>query len=123
MPKGIKQPVKISTTGGLNTIEGSEILRQNIIQACRPASSENPWSQNITPQEDMIFDIADELGNGKYISHVYQVFEEYERLGMAKLPSSNALRIVRNKDGETEVHLRYIDLEDSQERLLLLRGV
>ncbi len=123
MATGIKQPVEISTTGGLNTTEGSDMLKQNIILACRPASSQNPWSQKITPKEDMIFDIADTLSNGNYISHIYQVFEEYQRLGIAKLPSSNGVRIIRNKDGETEVAIRYIDLEDSKEREMILRGV
>ena len=123
MATGIKQPVEISTTGGMNTIEGSDLLRQNISFAVRPASSQNPWSQKITPREDVIFDIADNLTNGSYVSHVYQIFEELQRLGVAKLPSSGAIRNVKNKNGETSVSIRYIDLEDSQERSLMIRGI
>lgn len=118
MAKGIKLPIQISSTGGSVAIESVKMLRQNILYAIRPASSAHPWSQNITPKEDMIFDIADNQTASLYTSHIYKVFKEFEKLGLAKLPPSNGVRIVKNNDGETEIEISYIDLEDNKTRKL-----
>lgn len=123
MAKGIKMPVEISSTGGLITIEGGDLLYQNILYAVRPASSQHPWAQKITPREDMIFDIADNMTRSTYTSHVYQVFDELQRLGIAKLPAASPLSVVNNEEGETDLDINYIDLEDSRMRTLKIRGL
>lgn len=115
MPKGMRMPIEVGIRGGARTVEGTESRKQNILLGVRPASSQHPWHQKLTPPEETIFDLADELTGGLLIAHIYDLFDEQKRLGFATLPrNKDALQLDMTKAsrGEVEIVVNYIDLED-----------
>jgi hypothetical protein len=123
MAKGMRLPVSVSTRGGATTLEGSDLLRQNILLGIKPASSLNPWNQRLTPREDTIFDLADEMTGGMLISHIQSFFEELEALGMAALHKGRRGLILDVSDrerGNVELIVNYIDLEENKSREIRL---
>jgi len=126
MAKGIVFPFQTNIRGGILVAEGPEILRQNILLGVKPAGSLNPWGQRDAPREDLVFDIADAAVGGELAAYVYDLFEDLQRLDMAKLPKdSNAVRteLSNIKNGDLEVVITYIDLEDNSSRQVRFRGV
>lgn len=123
MPKGMRMPLAVGVRGGARTIEGTEARRQNVLLGVRPASSQNPWHQKLTPPEETIFDLADELTGGLLVSHIYDFFREQERLGLTALPRGrDSLLLDMNKadKGEVEVVVNYVDLEDNSSQQVRL---
>ena len=119
MPKGLRLPLETGVRGGVRTIEGYEARRQNVILGITPASSLNPWHQKLTPSEETIFNIADEMTGGRLIAHIYDFFAEQERLGYTMLPrDGRSLRLgLENTDkGDVEMIIDYVDLEDNETR-------
>lgn len=119
MPKGLKLPLQVGTRGGVLTAEGSDIRRQNVLLAVRPAGSLHPWHQSLTPPEDTIFDLADEMTGGQLVAHIYSFFDEQKRLGLSMLPrdgSGVSLNLDDSDNGEVELTINYIDLEDNKSR-------
>ena len=117
MPKGLSMPLRVGVRGGARTVEGTEARRQNVMLGVTPASNRHPWHQEITPPEEVIFDLADELTGGLLIARIYQFFEEQERLGLTALPrgeDSLVLDTSKAANGIVEVVVNYIDLEDNQ---------
>lgn len=119
MSKGIKLPVQVGVKGGVRTAEGFYIRRQNVLIAVTPASSQNPWHQDLTPPEDTIFNLADEMTGGQLVAHIYRFFEEQERLGLTMLPRHKealSLDLSNSEKGDVELSVNYIDLEDNETR-------
>lgn len=119
MPLGLKLPIAVGTRGGARTVEGFEARRQNILLGVYPASSLHPWHQRLTPPEETIFDIADEMTGGQLVAHIYQFFAEQERLGLTRLPRDSSglrLNLVDADKGDVEIAINYIDLEDNATR-------
>lgn len=119
MPTGLQVPITVNTRGGAVTITDSAARKQNIILGLKPASSQNPWHQKLTPPEEVIFDIANEITGGMLIAHIYDLFKEQERMGLARLASgADALQLDRSnsKNGEVQIVINYIDLENNESR-------
>lgn len=119
MPKGLRLPLETGIRGGVRTHEGFAARRQNIILGITPASSLNPWHQKLTPSEETIFDVADEMTGGRLIAHIYNFFDEQERLGLTMLPrDGESLKLgLNNTDkGDVEIIINYVDLEDNETR-------
>jgi len=119
MPKGLRLPLETGVRGGARTIEDSAARRQNVLLGITPASSLHPWHQKLTPSEEVIFNIADEMTGGQLVSHIYDFFDEQERLGLTMLPrNENSVKLsLDNVDkGEVEMVINYLDLEDNQNR-------
>jgi hypothetical protein len=115
MPKGLRVPLEVGIRGGARTIEGTESRKQNVLLGVRPASSQHPWHQKLTPPEETIFDLADELTGGLLVAHIHDFFKEQERLGLTALPRrSDSLQLDMSKaeKGEVEIVVNYVDLED-----------
>lgn len=126
MAKGLTLPFQVNARGGLQTSEGPELLRQNILLGVKPASSRNPWNASLAPREDLIFDIADSAVAGELTAHVYDLFEDLQRLNMAMLSRrSDAFKVERIKPntGDVEIVITYIDLEDNKSREVRFKGV
>lgn len=126
MAKGLTLPFQVTPKGGLQTTEGPELLRQNILLGVKPASSSNPWNYRLAPREDIIFDIADSAVAGELSAHVYDLFEDLERLKMATLSKrSDAMKVqpIQSNTGDVEIVITYIDLEDNRSRDIRFRGV
>ena len=119
MPKGLRLPLETGVRGGARTIEGYSARRQNVILSVTPASSLHPWHQKLTPSEETIFNIADEMTGGQLIAHIYNFFDEQERLGYTMLPrdgSSLKLGLQDTDKGDVEMIINYVDLEDNETR-------
>ncbi len=128
MAKGIKLPVRVGPRGGMETMEGPEIIRQNIMLGVRPASSLNPWNQQLTPREETIFDINDNVSGTMFESHVYDLFDDLERVGLATIRRGRGNGILidatdreREKGNLTAV-IRYTDLEEMKSREIRFGG-
>lgn len=116
---GLKMPIQVGTRGGAATIDGFEARRQNVILGVTPSSSLHPWNQELSPSDDTIFDLADEATGGLLISHIQSFFDEQERRGLTRLPkTSDSLKLdtTNVENGEVEVVINYVDLEDNQSR-------
>lgn len=121
-------PVKVGPRGGIETAEGPEMLQQNIMLGVRPASSMNPWNQHLTPREETIFDINDVQSGTMFEAHVYDLFDDLERLGLAtirrgrgngiKLDTSN----VEREKGNLTTVIQYTDLEEMESREVRFGG-
>jgi hypothetical protein len=126
MAKGLLMPFQTTPRGGLQLVEGPELLRQNILLGVRPASSRNPWNYNLAPRETLIFDIADSIVGGELTAHIYDLFDDLKKLNMAMLPRrSDAVRVgigIPNS-GDYEVTITYVDLEDNKSREVRFKGV
>jgi hypothetical protein len=119
MPKGMHLPLRVGTRGGARTVEGSEARKQNVFLGVMPASSKHPWHQELTPPEETIFDLADELTGGLLISRIYSFFDEQERLGLTSLPKTRDSLVLDQSNasnGEIGIIINYIDLEDNKSR-------
>lgn len=118
MATGIAFPAKVNPRGGAVTKEGKDLVRQNIILALLPANTMNPWDQNIALKENLIFDIKDDITGGLVFAHIHRVFDEMKRQNIAMLPmDGRGIRIEDNgKEGELEIVIEYIDIEDNQSR-------
>ena len=119
MPKGISLPVKVGTRGGAMTLEGFHIRRQNVILGVTPASNQHPWHQRLTPPEETIFDLADEMTGGQLLAHIYDFFDEQERLGLTMLPRDSSglkLDLTDSENGNVNIAINYVDLEDNETR-------
>jgi len=119
MPKGLRLPLETGVRGGARTIEGFGARRQNVILGVTPASSLNPWHQRLTPSEETIFNIADEMTGGQLIAYIYNFFDEQERLGYTMLPrngKSIKLGLDNMDKGDVEMIINYVDLEDNETR-------
>lgn len=118
MLKGVKFPVRVTPLGGAETIEGSSVIDQNVLLAVIPSGTLHPWMQNLTPDEEIIFDIKDNRTGGLYSMTVRSYFEEMERKGYAKLLSGNRGIYIReaapNEDGDMVVVINYINLESGR---------
>lgn len=125
MPKGLKLPLAVGTRGGARTIEGFHARRQNILLGVTPASNQNPWHQKLTPPEETIYDIADEMTGGQLIAHVYNFFDEQERLGLTMLPRDSSglkLDLSSMSKGDVGLTINYVDLEDNETREVRITG-
>lgn len=115
MLKDIKIPCDVSSDGAAIYVEGSNVVDQNIIIAVTPAGSLHPWNQNLTPDEDMIFEIKDLKAGGQYSVHVREFFVEMERQGYARLlEGENGIKILEAEDGNLVIMIRYINLESGR---------
>jgi hypothetical protein len=119
MPKGLRLPVAVNPRGGAQTVEDFQARRQNVILGVKPASSLHPWNQQLTPPEELIFNIADEMSGGQLVAHIYSFFEEQEKLGLTRLSKGSdglKLDLSRSQHGEMELVINYTDLEDNSSR-------
>jgi hypothetical protein len=118
MPRTIKLPVSTGVRGGAVVVEGFDARRQTVILGVTPASSMNPWHQELTPPEDVIFNLSDEVTGGLLISRIYQFFDEQERLGLTKISkTTESVRVsTGSEDGEVQIVIKYTDLEDNSSR-------
>ncbi len=126
MAKGLTLPFQTTPRGGLQLTEGPELLRQNILLGVKPASSRHPWNQKLAPRENIIFDIADSAVGGELAAHVYDLFEDLRRLQMATISKkSNAIRVSLGSanQGDVDVVITYVDLEDNKSREVRFKGV
>lgn len=122
MSTGTKLPLTITPLGGIQKIEGPEMLQQNIRLGVTPASSRHPWNQHLAPKEDLIFDINDSLVGGQLVAHIYSFFDELERLGQATLSRKRdavKLDLSDRGSGDMKVAITYTDLEDNISREVL----
>jgi len=125
MPKGLRLPLAVGTRGGARTIEGFHARRQNKLLGVTPASNRNPWHQKLTPPEETIFDIADEMTGGQLVAHIYNFFDEQERLGLTTLPRDSSglkLDLTNMSKGDVELTINYVDLEDNETREVRVAG-
>jgi len=120
MPRGMKVPVSVGPHGGSVPIEGSIVINQNVILGLTPAGSLHPFHQDITPDENFIFEIRDVKTGGLYTTHVRKFFSEMETMGYARLfPGSRGLSIQDSGNpGEMVVTVRYVNLETNSEEKL-----
>lgn len=128
MAKGIKLPVRVGPSGGVETIEGSNMIRQNIELGVRPASNMNPWNQKLTPRENIVFDINDDIVGGEFESHVYDLFEDLERLNQATIQRGRGTGIfldtsdATREKGNLDIGISYTDLEEMESREIRFPG-
>lgn len=122
MAKGLRAPIEVSDAGGAIVIEGASVVQQNIILALIPASSLNPWTQDIAPKETLTFNLNDERTGGLYVQHVRQFFAEMERQGFARLyPGQKGVRIIPGENqaqGNMDVIINYKNLETGKDENL-----
>lgn len=118
MTQGIKYPVEVGPRGGIVLLSNADLIRQNILLALLPAESTHPWNQDLTPKRDLIFDIADEVTGGLMAAHIEKVFNDLEQRNIAALSKKDeAIRFEEvGKEGEVEVVVKYVDLEDMKSR-------
>jgi hypothetical protein len=120
MPKGMAVPIAVSHDGGAMLLDGPVVIGQNVVLALIPAGSLHPFHQNITPDEDLIFEIKDMRSGGLYVTHVYEFFAEMERQGYARLfPGGRGIVVepssARNANsGDMIVTIRYVNLETNK---------
>lgn len=128
MAKGIRLPVRVGPRGGMEVMEGPEIIRQNIMLGVRPASSLNPWNQQLTPREETIFDINDNVSGTMFESHVYDLFDDLERVGLATIRRGRGNGILidatdrEREQGNLTAVIRYTDLEEMKSREIRFGG-
>lgn len=115
MATGMYTPTNVTPSGNSYILEGSDLLRQNILYAIRPASSRHPWNQKLTPPDTLIFDLNDTSNGHMLEAFVRDLFAEYEKLGIASLRSFK-LNNANAEKGELDVIIVYNDLEDDQNR-------
>lgn len=112
MHKGMSIPTEVGPNGGSIPLEGSRVIGQNVILALIPASSQHPFTQDISPDEDFIFRVKDERSGSIYATHVRKFFDEMERNGYARLlPGNNGIRLEENQLGEVYININYINME------------
>ena len=115
MTTGMHTPTKLTPSGNSYILEGSELLAQHIRYAVRPASSLHPWGQKLTPPDTLIFDINDSSNGQMLEAFIYDLFKEYEKLGIASL--RNLKISTKNAEkGELDCIIVYNDLEDDTDR-------
>ena len=122
MPKGMRVPIEAGPHGGAVMLEGPAVINQNVILGLIPAGSLHPFEQEITPDEEFIFEIHDMKTAGLYSMHVRKFFSELEILGHARLfPGSKGLAIRPSgpgEEGDFIVTVRFVNLEmNSEEKL------
>lgn len=122
MPKGMLVPIRVGPNGGAAMHEGSTVIGQNVILALIPAGSLHPFHQDITPEEDLIFEIRDMRTGGLYVTHVREFFREMEQLGYARLfPGGKGLSVEPSpsgSEGDMIVTVRYVNLETNENEKL-----
>lgn len=117
MTTGLKLPLRATPRGGAETHDGASLRKQNIVLGILPASSLHPWGQSLTIPEDVIFRISDASVRDLIHGHVQKFFAEQERLKLTKLAKGpNGVKITSMKNGEVEIVINYIDLEDNTSR-------
>jgi hypothetical protein len=126
MAKGILLPFRTTISGGIQVAEGPEILKQNITLGVIPSSNQHPWNQKLAPREDLIFDIADSAIQGELAAHIYDLFEDLQKLNLATISkTSGGVRVSldRSNSGDVNVIITYTDLEDNKSREIMIKGV
>jgi hypothetical protein len=115
MLRGLQVPLQVSPYGSAKVVEGPSVVGQNIILAVMPSGNRNPWSQNLSPDESLVFDIADDMVVGGSLSrHIREVLDQMERRGYAKLLPGNRGVRVKSRGSEMFVFVRYINLENDK---------
>jgi hypothetical protein len=111
-------PIRVAPNGGAAMHEGPTVIGQNVILGLIPAGSLHPFHQNITPEEDLIFEIRDVRTGGLYVSHVREFFREMDQLGFARLfPGGKGLSIEPSSSvdgGDMMITVRYVNLETNK---------
>jgi len=112
MLRGLRVPCRVSPYGSAQVVEGPSVVGQNIVLAVLPSSNRNPWSQNLAPEEELIFDINDDkMVGGLLVRHIRDTFSIMERRGYAKLlPGSRGI-FFQSRGSEAFVFIRYVNLE------------
>lgn len=113
MLKGIRVPVDVTSDGSAVVTEGANVVNQNILLGVTPAGSLHPWNQELTPDEDMIFEIKDINSAGRFAIHVREFFAELEQQGYARLlDGENGIKIRYAEDGgEMDIIINYFNME------------
>ena len=105
MAQGIKLPTTVKN-GRLELVSGNAYIRQLVETALGDSESENPF-QDLGWGEFMIFDLNDELLEGKIEQRVVSAFKTLERDQLARLQSISFTR-----NGHVlRMFLEYDDLE------------
>jgi len=112
MLRGLRVPCKVSPYGSAMVVEGASVVGQNIVLAIMPSGNRNPWNQDLAPDEELVFDIADDMMvGGLLVRHIRDVFSIMERRGYARLlPGSQGI-YYRSRGSDGFVYVRYVNLE------------
>jgi len=106
MAKGLAVPVRISKSGGLQTIEGKDELRQILSLALSEGDDTNPF-QSLGISRSMIFSIADVNALTILERNMLDILRKFsDRIG---LDANNPIVFRRTENGEVQAYVRYID--------------
>ena len=110
---GISVPVRLDASGSTATESGGDQLDKVIRLSLCDCKNDNPFQQDIgLPVK--IFQIP---GTSPLDSYIREVFAKLEAERRARLET---YEIASVKDGEVEVKIKYIDIENNQTRELVL---
>lgn len=112
MPKtGMSVPIAVDQAGGALLDEGGDQILKLLMLALTNCESANPF-QNLGLPEDIIFRINDPIVEAEValaIENVFKTFETAKRARLVKAPE-----FTRRVEGELEVRIDWVDLEETR---------
>lgn len=115
--KGISIPVRANPDGRIALEEGSDFRRQLLYMALSDLGSDNPFVEGLG-FEDVAFQLNAGAVRALINSRIRSIMGRFERDGVAKLISAVFQPAA---EGEVDLVLTYLDLEDNERRELRRR--
>lgn len=119
MPKGLKIPVQVLSTGGTATVDGPENDDKIIMMALGDDTNENPWMQNIGLGPQPVFEINDTLARTTIAVKIRSIFDNFEALRRYQLVDGSFNWIgpddLGGVEGELILEFKYVSLEAGEE--------
>jgi hypothetical protein len=116
--RGLKVPCAGDGRGKLELVAGDEYLMQLLFVALGDCSSDNPFV-DVGLDAGLIFDLNDEVSQGRLRERVRRVLAEFEAEGLMKLAPNRDLEVVAGaEEGELQMLVPVVMLESNRETTL-----
>lgn len=116
MPKGLRMPVGVSSTGGVALVDGEENDRKIIWNALGDCYSEHAFQQDIGLGGDMVFDINDAALRARILRRLVNIFAAFEVQKRYKLKRETVNWTVSSTNQELQLDFKYFNIESDEEQ-------
>lgn len=117
MSVGLRLPVGASPTGGFSLVEKDEQASKIIGLGLQSSDSENAFQQDISLEDDMIFDVQSGELQAKILRRVVAIFRAFEQENLFKLVAESVNFEVDSAQQNLTMELHYINLESDEEEI------